>query len=112
MVSFNLRKLTIIGLILAIAALGCGCACPGQTGGSRSKWFDGVPEADRAKLHQLREMVKDDPAVRAANEKRKRANDEYHEALRVAILKLDPSVAPVLDQIRKRRAQREKSKAD
>jgi hypothetical protein len=57
-------------------------------------------------------MVKDDPAVRLANEKRNRANDEYHEVLRLAILKRDPSLAPVLDQIRKRRAQREKSKAD
>jgi hypothetical protein len=101
-----------MGLVHGIAALGCGCACPGQTGGSRSKWFEGVSGADRNKLHQLREIAKDNPSVRAANEKRKRANDEYHEALRVAILKQDPSLAPVLDQIRKRRAQREKSKAD
>jgi hypothetical protein len=57
-------------------------------------------------------MVKDDPAVRAASEKRKRADEEYHEALRVAILKRDPSLAPVLDEIGRRRAQREKSRAN
>ena len=109
---FGFKKLTIIGLVLCIAALACGCADSRQTRRSRSRWFEGVSEADRAKLHQLREMVKDDPAVLAANEKRQRANDEYHQALRVAILKRDPSLAPVLDQIRKRRAPHEKSKAD
>lgn len=57
-------------------------------------------------------MVKNDPAVRAANEKRKRANDEYHEALRAAILKRDPSLATILDQIRERREQSEKAKLD
>ena len=57
-------------------------------------------------------MVKNDPAVRAANEKRKRANDEYHEALRAAILKRDPSLAPILDRIRERREQSEKAKSD
>lgn len=106
------QKLIIAGLVLCIAALACGCAGPGQTRGSRSRWFEGVSEADRAKLHQLREMVKDDPAVRAASEKRKRADEEYHEALRVAILKRDPSLAPVLDEIGRRRAQREKSRAN
>jgi len=57
-------------------------------------------------------MVKNDPAVRAANEKRKRANAEYHEALRAAILKRDPSLATILDQIRQRREQSEKAKSD
>jgi len=110
---FGLKKLTIIGLVLCIAASVGGCAGSGQTRrGSRLRWFEGVSEADRAKLHQLREMVKDDPAVRAASEKRKRADEEYHEAVRVAILKRDPSLAPVLDQIRKRRAQRKESRTD
>ncbi|SRR5579864_7906715 len=101
-----------IGSILFVVALACGCACPVQTHGSRSRWFEGVSESDRAKLHQLREMVKNDPAVRVANEKRNRANEEYHEALRVAIIKRDPSLAPVFDRMRKRRAQREKAKTD
>jgi hypothetical protein len=57
-------------------------------------------------------MVKDDPAVRATDEKRKRANDEYHEALRAAILKQDPSLAPILDRIRKRREKSAKAKSD
>jgi hypothetical protein len=56
-------------------------------------------------------MVKNDPAVRLASEKRNRVNEEYHEALRVPIIKRPPSLAPVFHQIRKRRVQREKAKA-
>lgn len=109
---FGLKKPNIRGLVLCVAALAYGCADSGQTRGSRLRWFEGVSQADRAKLHQLREMVKDGPAVRAASVKRERANDEYHEAVRVAILKRDPSLAPVLDQIRKRRERSEKAKSD
>ena len=58
-------------------------------------------------------MVKNEPAVRAANEKRKRANDEYHKALRSAILKRDPSLATILDRIRENGASRgKKAKSD
>ena len=102
-----------VAVILAIVATVSGCAGWGHPRESRSRWLKGVSQSDRAKLRALREVVKNDPAVRAADEKRKRANDEYHKALRAAILKRDPSVAPILDQIReKRRENSEKAKSD
>lgn len=102
-----------VAIILAIVATASGCAGWGHPPESRSRWLKGVSQSDRAKLRALREVVKNDPAVRAADEKRKRANDEYHKALRAAILKRDPSVAPILDQIReKRRENSEKAKSD
>jgi hypothetical protein len=104
---------TSVAIILAIVATASGCAGWDHPRGSRFRWLKGVSQSDRVKLRALREMVKDDPAVRAADEKRKRANDEYHEALRAAILKRDPSLAPILDQIRqKRREKSEKAKSD
>jgi hypothetical protein len=112
------RTLSFLGLkssvavILAIVATASGCAGWAHPRESRSRWLDGVSQADRIKLRALREMVKNDPAVRAANEKRKSANHEYHEALRAAILKRDPSLATILDQIRERREQSEKAKSD
>lgn len=101
-----------VAIILAIVATASGCTGWAHPRESRSRWPEEVSQADRIKLRALREMVKNDPAVRAANEKRKRANDEYHEALRAAILKRDPSLATILDQIQKRREQREKAKSD
>jgi hypothetical protein len=112
------RTLSFLGLkssvaiVLAIVATVSGCAGSAHPRESRSRWLEGVSHADRIKLRALREMVKNDPEVRAANEKRKRANDEYHEALRAAILKRDPSLATILDQIRKRREQSERAKSD
>jgi len=99
--SLDLKKLIITALVLGSSAMACGCAGSGHSRGLRSRWLEGGSEADRVKLHHLRELVKDDPTVRAANEKRKRANDKYHEAVRAAILKRDPTLAPILDQIRK-----------
>ena len=98
--------------MLAIVATASGCAGWAHPRESQSRWLKGVSPSDRVKLRALREMVKDDPAVRAADEKRKRANDEYHKALRAAILKRDPSLAPILDQIRERREHSEKAKSD
>jgi hypothetical protein len=91
------RTLSFLGLkssvaiILAIVATASGCAGWAHPRESRSRWLEGVPQADRIKLRGLREMVKNDPA---------------------AILKRDPSLATILDQIRKRREQREKAKSD
>jgi hypothetical protein len=101
-----------VATILAIVVTVSGCAGSAHPRESRSRWLEGVSQADRAKLRALREMVKNDPAVRAANEKRKRANDEYHEALRAAILKRDPSLATILNRIPERREQSEKAKSD
>jgi hypothetical protein len=108
------RTLSFLGLkcsvaiVLAIVATASGCAGWVHPRESGSRWLEGVSQADRIKLHALREMVKNDPAVHAANEKRKRANDEYHEALRAAILKRDPSLATILDRIRENGASKAK----
>ncbi len=88
-------------------------ACVSQSPQRRhSSWLQTVPGADREKLRALRRVVMNDPAVRAARERRKRANDEYHEVLSAALLKRDPSLAPVLDKIRKQREKREKTKEE
>jgi hypothetical protein len=101
-----------VAIILAIVATASGCAGWHHPRESRSRWLKGVSQSDRVKLRALREMVKNDPAVRAADEKRKRANDEYHEALRAAILKRDPTLATILDKIRERREQSKRAKSD
>jgi hypothetical protein len=97
-----------VAIVLAIVATASGCAGWVHPRESGSRWLEGVSQADRIKLRALREMVKNDPAVRAANEKRKRANDEYHDALRAAILKRDPSLATILDRIRENGASKAK----
>jgi len=68
-----------------------------------------LSEGERQKLMSARSKAKDDPAVEAASAKRKNAktpeeraaaDKEFHDAMRTALLKADPSLGPILDQIK------------
>ncbi len=71
--------------------------------------FESLSEGDRQRLMDAREKAKDDPAVVAAREKRDnaktpeermQASKEFHDAMRAALLKQDPTLGPVLDRIK------------
>jgi len=71
--------------------------------------FANLSEGDRQKLMSAREKAKNDPAVQAAEakkdaakspEERQAAGQEFHKAMKDAILKADPSLAPVVDQLK------------
>jgi len=75
----------------------------------RPPGFDTLSEGDRQKLMSAREKAKTDPAVVAAHQKlkdaktpedRRAAGEEMHKAMREAILKADPTLGPVLDQMK------------
>ena len=68
----------------------------------------GLDEAERQKFHAAREKAKGDPAVVAAEKKkedaktpeeRKAAGEEFRKVMKDAILKADPSVAPLLEKM-------------
>ncbi len=71
--------------------------------------FANLSEGDRQKLMSAREIAMDDPAVQAAEakkeaakspEERRAASEEFHKAMKEALLKADPSLAPVLEQLK------------
>ena len=100
-----LSRILVSVLLMFLAA----CA---ETPRKHDRWLAAVSPGSRTKLLALRQAVKNEPAVRAAREQRERADDRYHEALRAAILKRDPSVARELDKIRKRREDHHKKQPD
>jgi hypothetical protein len=55
--------------------------------------------ADRDKYHSARKQAMTNPEVAAANERRKKAEFEYHKLLHREMLKADPSLAPLLNKI-------------
>jgi hypothetical protein len=68
----------------------------------------GLTDEERTKLLQTMEKVDSDPAVQAAKKKRWEANstderdaatEDYRKVLREAMLKADPSIAPILDKL-------------
>ena len=71
--------------------------------------FANLSEGDRQKLMAARAKAKDDPAVQAAEalknnaktpEERHAAMEQFHKAMKAALLKADPTLGPLLDQLK------------
>lgn len=80
----------------------------GGGSGPNSPGMASLTDAERGKLMAAREKAKADLTVVAADKKkdaattpedRKTASEEYRKAMHDAILKVDPSLAPVLDKL-------------
>ena len=68
----------------------------------RKRWKEdssNLSEDERQKLTSAREKAENDAAVQAAEEKRREASEEYRKVLREAMIKDDPSVAPLLEKM-------------
>jgi hypothetical protein len=63
------------------------------------KWIELLPGGEQTKLKAVHILAMEDPAVKAADEKRKQAEKEFREILRAAMLRIDPSVQPTLDKM-------------
>ena len=55
---------------------------------------------EQLKLRAAELEASEDPAVKAALEKRNKAIQEYRAALRASMIKSDATVAPILDKVR------------
>ena len=70
----------------------------------RKRWKEerdlgNLSEVERQKLTSVREKAQNNVAVQAAEEKRREASEEYRKVLRDAMIKDDPSVAPLLEKM-------------
>ena len=77
-------------------------ATPGthkHEGKMREKLASLTPE-ERQKLKAAHEKAKEDPAVKAAEATKETDRKGYHKTLREAMLRADPSVAPILEKMR------------
>jgi hypothetical protein len=63
------------------------------------KWLELLPGGDQTKLKAVHALAMEDAAVKAAEEKRKQAEKEFHDVLRATMLRIDPSVQPILDKM-------------
>jgi hypothetical protein len=71
----------------------------GSHHGGWKKWIELLPGGEKVKLRAVHALAMEDPAVRAADEKRKQAEKEFQDTLRAAMLKIDPTVQPILDKM-------------
>ena len=63
------------------------------------KWIELLPGGEQTKLKAVHALAMEDPAVKAADEKRKQAEKEFRDVLRAAMLRIDPSIQPTLDKM-------------
>lgn len=54
---------------------------------------------DQLKFRAAQQKALEDPAVKAALEKRDKAVEEFRAAVRAAMIKADPTVQPILDRV-------------
>jgi hypothetical protein len=106
MPSRNRRKGFVALVLVALTGSLAGCASDQTADGFEHSrhhrawsFLAKLPAEERAKLRAAHEIAIRDPAVRAARQQRTRANKKYHDALRAAMLKADPSLQPILDKI-------------
>jgi hypothetical protein len=65
----------------------------------RESRFIKLTTEEQVKLVAAQKAAAEDPGVKAALEKRNKAIQEYRAILRATMVKVDPSVAPILDRV-------------
>jgi hypothetical protein len=73
-----------------------------QPMGRKGHWQQGLSNLspdERQKLQAARQTAMQDPAVQAAHDKMRATHKEFHDAMRAAMLKADPSIQPILNKI-------------
>ena len=63
------------------------------------EWLTLLSAADRGKFKTARNQALKDPGVAAANQRRKEADAQYRELLHKEILRIDPTLKPMLDAL-------------
>jgi uncharacterized protein HemX len=64
-----------------------------------SEWLNALSSEERAKLQAAREQALKNPAVHAANERRKKADAEFYDRLNQEMERIDPSLKATLDSL-------------
>jgi hypothetical protein len=63
------------------------------------EWLNALSSDEQAKLRAARKQALQKPEVRAADEHRRQADAEYHNLLQREMLRIDPSLKPLLDKV-------------
>ncbi|MDP9291615.1 MAG: hypothetical protein M3O82_04535 [Verrucomicrobiota bacterium] len=104
-----MKILTLIAAIALVYGTESLLARPGRDGvRSGHKLLADLGPADREKLKAARENAMKDPKVQAAFEDMRATAKESHETLHAALLKVDPSLQPILDKLKASRMERRK----
>ena len=94
---------------------GTGTATTEEHEGGAMQALTKLTPEERAKLKAAHQAALQDPAVKAAEAGRdtdKAGKKAFHEAVRAAMLKADPSIKPILEKMREERREEHPRKKD
>jgi hypothetical protein len=102
----TLKTLVLSLVVLAVVQL-APFACAQELDGSdlrrqvreREERVNKLSTEDQLKLRAAEQKAAEDPAVKAALEKRNQAIQEFRAALRAGMIKADPTVQPILEKV-------------
>jgi hypothetical protein len=63
---------------------------------------------EQARLRSAHDMAMRDPTLAQSRERYEEARREFRERLRAALVKVDPSVQPILEKVRKKKRHHER----
>lgn len=97
------HRLLVLATVALLALLPSARAQDREDSGKKHhkiwEWLNAISGEEREKLRAAKKQAMRDPAVQAANERRKQADAEYRELLHREMLKADPSLKTLLDKI-------------
>ena len=71
----------------------------GKHGRWQQQQMGNLSQPEREKLKAAQDKAMQDPAVQSAHEKVKQARKEFRDSMHAAMLKVDPSIQPILDKM-------------
>jgi hypothetical protein len=98
-------NLTVCGTLCCASLCFASPAHAQEEGKSRHRhhrykeWLTLLSSGDRAKFKTAKDQALKDPAVAAANQRRKEADAQYRELLQKEILRIDPTLKPMIDAL-------------
>jgi len=97
------HRLLVLATVALLALLPSARAQDREDSGKKHhkiwEWLNAISGEEREKLRAAKKQAMRDPAVQAANERRKQADAEYRELLHREMLKANPSLKTLLDKI-------------
>jgi hypothetical protein len=69
-------------------------------GGSRHDGFDQLPEAEKRRVREALEKVWSRPEVIEARDRAMKANEDFRDAIRLALHSIDPEAAKIMERVR------------
>jgi hypothetical protein len=98
-----MKRLVLATTLLVLLLPTSGFTQPPPGSGFRRGRLSTLSMEEQARLRSAHDTAMRDPTLAQSRERYEQARREFRERLRAALVKVDPSVQPILEKVRKKR---------